>query len=60
MSVRQMTCYNCGSKCDLYRQARNGAKDATDLYLVVFSCKVGCPMGYDSYSACYPIKEAGE
>jgi hypothetical protein len=60
MSARQMTCHDCGSKCDLYRRARDGAKDATDLYLVVHSCKNGCPKGYDNESACYEPKEASE
>ena len=56
MSAREMTCYDCDSKCDLYRQARDGAKDGIDLYLVVHSCKKGCPLKYDSYSACYPME----
>ena len=57
MSERVMTCYDCDRKCDLYRNARDNAHDQNDLYLVVNSCKEGCPEKYDSYSPCYPLKE---
>ena len=55
-----MTCYMCGEECELYRKALSESIDDTDRYLVVNSCKHGCPKGYDKDSACYEPKEASE
>lgn len=48
-----MTCYMCGEECEVYRKALVDSKDDTDRYLVVNSCKRGCPNWYDRDSACY-------
>lgn len=53
-----MTCYMCGQECEIYRKALRQSKDDIDRYLVVNSCKRGCPNWYDRDSACYEPKGA--
>ena len=55
-----MTCYGCEDKCTLYDDAKAKAKDYIDLYLVSYSCKHGCPKGYDKDEPCYPLEDEAE